>query len=204
MPPPAILARFDFNCLPSASHLRAWLLSALLRSTCVRAPCLRSRSSAPSFFSLSGDFLSLQRCRRLSMYLHRSDRLYRLFWIYWLLCASPRSTRSRKFLINFFSSDPSARRHRPRLAPLPLDSGASHAPIGGSIQQSYCTQSYHALSSVILRLLGSINKHKPRHATGMTYNQLTHTVGGVNYDLRFYTHLLGFGSFWTATLCIVK
>jgi len=51
----------------------------------------------------------------------------------------------------FFSSDPSARRHRPRLAPLPLDSGASHAPIGGSIQQSYCTQSYHALSSVISR-----------------------------------------------------
>jgi hypothetical protein len=46
-------------------------------------------------------------------------------------------------------SDPSVRRHRPRLAPLPLDSEASHAPIGGSIQQSYCIQSYHALSSVI-------------------------------------------------------
>ena len=96
------MTSYDFHCLPSASHLCAWLLSALLRSTCVRAPCLRSRSSAPSFFSLSGDFLSLQRYRQLSVYLHRSDRLYRLFWIYWLLCASPRSTRSRNFLINFF------------------------------------------------------------------------------------------------------
>ena len=128
MSPPAILdllrlPLFAFGVPPSC--LATLRFATIHVRPCALSPFSFKRSKLlliSSFFSLSGDFLSLQRCRRLSMYLHRSDRLYRLFWIY----------------------------------PLPLDSGASHAPIGGSIQQSYCTQSYHALSSVISRRRGLI------------------------------------------------
>jgi len=118
---------------------------ASVRLVSVLVQALQASSLSPAIFSLSSAAVD-----SLCIYTVRIDCTdYFGSTGYFALRRDPPAPEN--FSSIFFSSDPSARRHRPRLAPLPLDSGASHAPIGGSIQQSYCTQSYHALSSVISR-----------------------------------------------------
>jgi hypothetical protein len=122
---------------------------ASVRLVSVLVQALQASSLSPAIFSLSSAAVD-----SLCIYTVRIDCTDYFGSIGYF--ALRRDPPAPEIFSSIFFSDPSARRHRPRLAPLPLDSGASHAPIGGSIQQSYCTQSYHALSSVISRRRGLI------------------------------------------------